>query len=181
MKFTQGIEISFHVNNLFLNHRTKKVQDSLDASINELRSFLETLPLTNPKLYRKYVDEHMTLVNEWINEEKSRENLETERAYRDRELRNIKYILVFLYGRPGITKLAYQLEKDRADREQERVSREKERVVRERKRFDHELKRTRRECENADYMNLIADILKERADQEKEQADREANRADRFV
>lgn len=164
------------------------IDASLDACLKELRSFLYSLTMPDPKLLWKYAEEHYSLVVAWKNEEKAYFSLEVDRKYRDREYENQKLILIHrLYinqcedVEKELYKELYNLEKERTNRETERADRQKERTDREKKRYEYQKKRMKRENERAEYTIEFADRIRERADQEREQADREKRRADRFI
>lgn len=165
------------------------IDASLDDCMKELRSFLYSLTMPNPKLLWKYAVERRSLYVAWENEDKAHSSLEIDRSYRDREYENQKLILIHrLYinqcedVEKDLYKELYNLEKERTNRETERSDREKERADREKSRYEYEKKRTKRENERAEYTKeLLVDRIRERADKEREQADREKRRADRFI
>lgn len=160
------------------------IDASLDACMKELRSFVYSLTMPDPKMLLKYAIERRLLYVAWKNEDNAHSSLELERAYHDREYENKKIILIHrLYNShcADVEKELYNLEKERTDREKERADREKSRADREKKRYEYEKKRSKRENERAEYSKEFADRVRERVDQEKQQANLEKRRADRFI
>lgn len=130
--------LNYYLDYYYLNKRGPIGAETIDACMNELRSFVYSLTMPDPKMLWKYAKERYSLVVAWENEDKAYSTQELERTYRDREYENQKNILIhrlYINQCADVEKKLYNLEKERADREKERADREKERVDREKKRY----------------------------------------------
>lgn len=94
--------LNYYLDYYYLNKRgpigaetiDASINVSLDACMNELRSFVYSLTMPDPKMLWKYAKERYSLVVAWENEDKAYSTQEIERTYRDREYENQNNILI---------------------------------------------------------------------------------------